>query len=410
MQTRPMLRIKHLILGMSHGRLGPGVLAMILSHRLMRLLRRPINSKISSTFSENTTVPTEHDLEIVQRVLNFWKCANQTHDSGEAVGDSLWNKIVKEQDSFSKVMNDGSLERIYEYLITAPTRSIFRGVLQGDNEMAMLKASSRYKNLKGKLTVQRFISLTEGIGGGLTVQNPEQGPWGINENIDFGHQLRLLDAQFESRAEQPNVFSGLLETKIGDRYFNQVDLMAINAALQIKRRLMDSPSHSLLEIGAGSGFTAYWCRRLGLGPIQIIDLPHVAVMQAFFLLKALPNDEIYLYGENPSSRNINITIFPHWAFNELPRLPLGLVFNQDSFSEMSEESVSNYLRWIGTLDVPYLFSINHESSATYNTTGVAQVNMSELLMQYPSYVSVSRNPNWVREGYVDELWRLRLPV
>ena len=184
--------------------------------------------------------------------------------------------------------------------------------------------------------------------------------------------------------------------------------MALNASLQIRNVLKGSPDKTILEIGAGCGATAYWCTKLGLGPIQIIDIPHVAVLQAFYLLKVLPKSNILLYGENNNLKTIDITIFPHSVFDQLPGpTPPKLVFNQDSFAEMSETVVQEYLKWIIKIDATFLLSINHESAATYNTLLSEQVILSRLTQLEPAFLPVYRHPNWVRMGYVDQLWRLR---
>jgi hypothetical protein len=250
------------------------------------------------------------------------------------------------------------------------------------------------------------VSLLEGIGRGSIVQNPEQGEWGIERNFDFADMLQQLDEEFGFEVKPPIIYVGLLQTMIGHRNFNQVDIMALNASLQIRNALKDSNNKTILEIGAGSGTTAYWCYQLGLRKVQIIDLPHVALLQAFYLLKSLPGASILLYGEEETLDEADITIYPHFALNELPLTQIELIFNQDSFAEMSSEVVSSYLTWIRGLDPTFMLSINHESGAPYSTDQIQQVNISSLVRKEPTFVSISRHPNWVRTGYVDQLWKL----
>ncbi len=208
------------------------------------------------------------------------------------------------------------------------------------------------------------------------------------------------------RVQPPVIYDGLLQTSIGNRNFNQVDIMALNASLQIRNVLKSSTNKSMLEIGGGSGTTAFWCNQIGLGPIQIFDLPHVAILQAFYLLKVLPDANIVLYGEDQIVEQPDITIFPHWALNELPRISPALVFNQDSFAEMSTEVVQKYLRGIVDINATCLLSIHHESTATFNASLTEQVNLSSLIKTELAFTSISRYPNWVRLGYVDQLWEL----
>jgi hypothetical protein len=265
-----------------------------------------------------------------------------TEDHSEA---SLWTAIEEQQDYFHSLMIEGDYENIYNYLSSAPTQTITRGILQGDTETLMLRINSRYRKLQSKILINRFASLLEAIGGGQPTQNPEQGLWGITKEYDFRAAFSALDKEFGFTVLSPNIYSGLFLTNIGDRSFNQVDIMALNASLEIRKILKNSSKKSVIEIGAGSGMTAYWCNRLGLGPIQLIDLPHVAILQAFYLLKTLPNAKIFLYGED-AMNDADISIFPNWASHELPLQSIELVFNQDSFAEMSYEVVDTYLKWI----------------------------------------------------------------
>ena len=400
-----MKRLKYYILKRLTGSLGLGILSIAFTQRLSRIVLRPVSIKIESSFSSNKTKMTELDKVIISRLIKFWNSSQESQFSA-GLEDSLWNDIRGRQTQLHELMNEGESEKIYNYLISSPTRSICNGVLQGDSETKMLRMNRRYRNLQSRITVNRFVSLLEGIGRGFLVQNPEQGEWGVKKDFNFEAALQHLDDEFGVTVQPPLIYDGLLQTSVGNRKFNQVDIMALNASLQIKNILKSSDSKSILEIGAGSGTTAYWCNRLDLGPIQIIDLPHVAVLQAFYLLKVLPGASILLYGETQVPEQPDITIYPHWAFHELPKISPALVFNQDSFAEMPKTVVHKYLSWIIDTHATYLLSINHESAATYNSVLTAQVNLSSLIQTKLAFKSISRHPNWVRLGYVDQLWKL----
>ena len=400
-----MQRFKFLLLQKLDGRIGLLILSIAFTRRLRRLLRRPVNVKVVNGFSTNAPLETEADKVVIARLIGFWNSMQglSTEDKSET---SLWTEIQEQQDYFHNLMGEGNCREIYEYLSSAPTQTISRGILQGDTETLMLRINPSYRKLQSKILKNKFVSLLERIGSSQPTQNPEQGLWGINRGYDFKAALCALDAEFGFTVFSPNVYSGLFLTNIGGRNFNQVDIMALNASLEIRRILEKSSKKSVVEIGAGSGMTAYWCNRLGLGPIQLIDLPHVAVLQAFYLLKTLPSAKIYLYGEDPIS-DADITIFPNWASRELPIQSSELVFNQDSFAEMSYEVVDSYLKWIVEIRPKYLLSINHESEAAYGQRAVAQVNISSLIRQNSMFKTISRNPNWIRTGYIDQIWKIK---
>ena len=400
-----MKRIKYYILGKLNGSLGLGILSIAFTQRLSRLVNRPISVKIESSFSSNEIMMTEIDLVIISRLKNFWNSSQESYSVGDLKND-VWNEIQRGQTQLHKLMNEGDSEKIYKYLISSPAQTICIGILQGDSETKMLRVNRRYRNLQSRIAINRFLRLIEGIGRGFPVQNPEQGRWGLKKDFHFDEALKHLDKEFGFIVRAPIVYDNLLQTSIGNRNLNQVDITALNASLQIRNVLKSSVNKSILEIGGGSGTTAYWCNRLGLGPIQLIDLPHVALLQAFYLLKALPDVNVLLYGEELVVEQPDITIYPHWAFDKLPQTSPALVFNQDSFAEMSTSMVQKYLRWIVDIDATHLLSINHESSATYSVALIEQINISSLIQTELAFTLISRHPNWVRLGYVDQLWEL----
>ena len=401
-----MTRLKYFFLSKLRGPLGLSILSILFTRRLGRLVSRPVKMKFQTSFSRSETVMTEMDRHLISRLFKFWNSVKESKYLPD-LGNSLWSEIQSDQIELQVLLDEGDSERIYKYLISSPTQSISNGVLQGKNETKMLRINPRYRNLQSRITVNRFANLIEGIGRGSLVQNPEQGEWGVNKCYRLDEAFKFLDEEFGFAVQAPIIFNGLLQTSIGNRNFNQVDIMALNGSLQIRNTLRSSASKSILEIGGGTGFTAYWCNRLGLGPIYIIDLPHVALLQAFYLIKALPNARVLLFGEEVTGEHPDITIYPHWAFNILPLVSPTLVFNQDSFSEMATTMVQKYLRWITDVKSSYLLSINHESRATYNATLEQQVNVSSLIQTEMAFKPISRHRNWIRSGYVDQLWELK---
>ncbi len=76
---------------------------------------------------------------------------------------------------------------------------------------------------------------------------------------------------------------------------------AVQALYQAARiaSLMKGKSRArIAEIGAGTGRTAYYARKIGITDYTIIDLPMSNVAQANFLGRALGPNMISLFGEN----------------------------------------------------------------------------------------------------------------
>ena len=129
-------------------------------------------------------------------------------------------------------------------------------------------------------------------------------------------------------------------------------------------------------------------------------------MQAFFLMKAFPESKVYLHGESEWTNEYDIAIFPNSVpLEQLPLVP-SLVFNQDSFAEMSSSTIENFLEYISRFPKSQLYSINHESEATYDESSRSQMNISKSVSQKENFDLRTRVPNWIREGYVDQIWEI----
>ena len=72
---------------------------------------------------------------------------------------------------------------------------------------------------------------------------------------------------------------------------------------------------------------------MGNTDYSIFDLPYVAVVSAFYLIKAIGSNSVVLYGEREiESKNV-IKIYPYWGFKKLAWKRIDIILNQDSFPE-----------------------------------------------------------------------------
>jgi putative sugar O-methyltransferase len=151
----------------------------------------------------------------------------------------------------------------------------------------------------------------------------------------------------------------------------------------------------ILEIGAGTGLTAYFAKRCGCDSYTIIDIPTTAVIAAYCLAKTLGEKAVWLYGEPERSAYVNI--YPASRYDEVGG-PFSMVFNSNSFPEMPEDVQDRYVEqmpnWLGTDGIFY--SCNHESDLS-NQRSVAQAFKDSLQRIY-------RAPFMVRDGYLEEIF------
>jgi hypothetical protein len=343
------------------------------------------------------------DLELAERLRNFWRAVDANERARQWARDrDVWTGITARQSGFVGALERDDPRALAEYLVRAPATPLCQGILQGDLDLRTLRRSAAYRRARSALTADRFISLMEAIGS-LPVKNPEQGSFSsAGRELDVAELLRDLDRYCGTRILVPQVFSDLFVTDIGARSFNQVDLMALHTALRLRALASLTGARKIAEVGAGSGRTVYCCLRLGLGPVQTIDLPHVAVLHAWYLLKALPSVRIWLYGEGAGGRDADVRIYPDSALEELDP-DVDVVVNQDSFPEMSKTAVERYLRWTARSAARWLLSVNHESAPRYSAAA-NQLNLGQVIRGYPEFVLIERQSNWIRAGYVDGLY------
>ena len=169
---------------------------------------------------------------------------------------------------------------------------------------------------------------------------------------------------------------------------------------------------TICEIGGGVGQTAYWAQRFGLGPYTMIDLPHVNVLQGYYLLKSLPNDQVRLYGE--SVDNPRVTVWPYFEKHRIASNEVDIVFNQNYRYRKSTmpprlttshghgksrgagftASTKRQLRLTRT----QRFEPGGESDPKQNVVGA-------LVAKAHGFRRVMRAPYWLRRGYTSELYQ-----
>ncbi len=153
-------------------------------------------------------------------------------------------------------------------------------------------------------------------------------------------------------------------------------------ALEIQQWLRDVPGATVVEIGGGIGGQAH--QLMGRSDTTVtkyvvFDIPEVASVCAYFLLTALPDRRIRLFGEGPvsvaPSEDYDLAVFPHFEIARLPERSVDLFHNACSFSEMDGVAAAEYLRIIERTCRRYFSHINHEVRFTYhNPDGSTSTN------------------------------------
>lgn len=154
-------------------------------------------------------------------------------------------------------------------------------------------------------------------------------------------------------------------------------------ALEMAEWLRDVPNAVVVEIGGGIGSQAYQLMSLPettVAKYLVFDIPEIASICAYFLLTALPEKRIRLFGEGPVSAtpddDYDVAIFPHFEIARLPDRSVDLFHNACSFAEMDSLSAAEYLHVIERTCRRYLSHINHDVRFTYrNPDGTTSTNL-----------------------------------
>jgi hypothetical protein len=348
--------------------------------------------------------PTERDVQTAQRLLAAYHVGRERAAASAAGRDDLWTLINQMQTTYSSLLEARDPEALAAYLVNVCRHDAAHGIVQGNQEYAAITGGRAYRRFLGRQYKDIVVSLAEAVGC-LPLENPEQGDFATNIHQDPGRLMTAVSERLGVDVTPPDVDGGLLKLRTSRGLFGDRDLNSIYTAYLVAGLVRDAEAPRVCEIGAGSGRTAYWTRRLlPHGAQTIVDLPLVNVVQGFYLISALPDECIVLDGERaPDGVTPAIRILPDHAFDELRDDRFDLVLNQDSMPEMGAAIATEYLGWIRHAADIFL-SINHESSPRFGD-GRRQISVPELVAEIGGLELISRQLYWLRRGYAVEIYR-----
>ena len=161
------------------------------------------------------------------------------------------------------------------------------------------------------------------------------------------------------------------------------------------------------EIGAGAGFVPYYCSKYGVEDYTIIDLINLNIVQGYFLTLAVGQDRVRLFEKRkqPFIDHGKLRVLPEACFQQAPDRYFDCLLNQDSFPEIHPDIARAYLRQAKRNTRGCFLSINQESMAPQSDER-CQTVFFRLADEVGGFSRSYRFPYWIRESYVEELWRL----
>jgi len=178
-------------------------------------------------------------------------------------------------------------------------------------------------------------------------------------------------------------------------------------ATQILSLLRDVSNPVICEIGGGLGGQAYKVLSNSDRPITyiLLDIPEMLVISSYFLMAALPEKKVLLYGESPLDSGkldqYDIILMPNFMLPQLGDETVDLFFNSASFSEMDSVTVEEYIHQIERICRRYLMHVNHNQKFVWHNHGKETHNMPSTqirpapgrfkrIYQYPELLLLAR--------------------
>lgn len=346
----------------------------ILSHKFYK------TPTVSHLIVPDTTA-NDSDIFYAERLLSSY---NKAIDDYRSPGKDIWSGISQNQSKFLSILKRNDPVELANYLCNMNREDATIGTIQGNFVYDRLVKDSSYRKHIALITKDKLVSLAEALGVS-NIENPEQGIYGETMHQNPEELFENISAFIGHDLTPPAIDSGLLKIKVGNALVGERDISAIYTAYIIKSAM------KVCEIGGGGGRACLWSKKFGVAEYTILDLPHINVVQGFYLLKSIP-DSVSLFGEADKP----VRIMPAHA---LPKEKFDLILNQDSFPEIDKSTVINYLNWIKGHCNEFM-SINFESKASYK--GGQHLNVSELIREVGGFNRMERVQYWLRKGYILE--------
>lgn len=354
------------------------------------------HSKQIKIFFSETDKFNEYEVSLLKNIVTYYT-ENNTDTSGH------WQQNI-----------NYDMKKLHGYLLQKNTNGLKKiyGNFFRQKELHGISAANfyeplphRYLYLKEKILhdiqlFSEFLAITN-------VDCPEYSRITTSFSNDLSSVINKIDSEigFESGFPECSGSFGLL---IDDKLTTNESLRHIYSCKRINLidNLKNNNRLKILEIGAGYGGFCYYLHKSNYFQIEkydIIDLPIINTFQYYFLNKNLKK-EINFYENGTGSSGINI--YPNTYLNHLKQ-DYDLIINHDSFPEMPETAVEEYIGFAGKCSGAILHSFNHESDAYDRHGSAKQTNIKKIFLNNDALELIQRERSWIREGYVEEIYNIK---
>jgi hypothetical protein len=186
----------------------------------------------------------------------------------------------------------------------------------------------------------------------------------ISDVVDYENLFAKLDEKLGFRLVFPDIIGHQqkhITTSRGNITFRNLCglyyMVYLNKILETFTEL-DKKDITVLEIGAGTGWTAYWAKYFNFKKYTIVDIPSTNIVQAHFLINSIGSNDVYLSGETKNNSAF-VKIIPASEFKTLDS-KYSIIVNFDGITEYGNATALNYLKE-SMSKTNLFFSINHET-------------------------------------------------
>lgn len=301
--------------------------------------------------------------------------------------DGVWDKIYNNyhKNIIELIRKDNSLIRV---ITDDPsTYNLFYGF---DGNCKTIKDNQRFtdKFEYTTLLADKILSFAEYLGI-LRYNNSEKFRVDLIK-IKVDSLINKIEEKIEIKLKFENPFPGETGILTKKGILTSRELQAIYQAYKLKIFFKKKKNIKILEIGGGLGRTGFYCYKFGLRDYTLVDLRIPLLCQFNYLSRAL-SEKIVNFNQNNKNK-INL-VSPDILFKQNKKYDL--VFNSDSFTEIDSLNQKKYVEYIKK-NSKYFYSINHESNK----------NTVRDLLSFKNVKNLSRNPYWLRKGYLEEVFKI----
>jgi len=333
---------------------------------------------------------------IAGRLIGAYRLAVQDARSAtmQAADSDLWTAIVAQQlPELVALLDSADAPGLARFLLRFGAEyTWFGGVTLGLDGYFRARDAGELASLYA----DKLACLAEAVGAAPR-ECPEQGDYAVLPGRPVDELVAAIEQAIGITIEPPRgaVYTVGLSSSRGPLHYRHFN--ALYAAL-----LTVGIGKRICEFGAGLGLTAMYARRLGAVNHTIFDLPLVNVIAGHYLLCALGENAVSLYREPEGADTVRV--LPFWTCAEQPARRFDVALNQDSFPEIDESLVRRYLDEIARTTTGHLISINQEAQAPISGAR-RHLWVARLLHSDRRFARIRRSPYWMREGYVEEIYR-----